>query len=374
MKNLFIGLLSGTSMDAIDAALVDFSNPKPNLIHAINHPIPENFRTRCLQITQEGQCSLDEYGCLDVEAGEIFANAAKELLQQAGIQSEQVRGLGSHGQNLRHRPDLKTPFTLQIGDPNIISERTGILTIADFRRRDLACGGKGAPLAPAFHAHVFRDPQKNRVILNIGGISNISLLPSENQKGNRVTGFDTGPGNCLLDAWIQEQLQQPFDRNGEYANSGKIQTELLELCLSDPYFSKAPPKSTGREYFNLTWFKQYLQDFMTPNHVQATLLALTRESIARAIEETAPFDSEIWVCGGGAHNRVLINQLSERLKKPVNSTEILGIAPDWVEAMLFAWLAKQTLEGKIGNCPDVTGANRAVSLGGIFGFTPRYGI
>lgn len=373
-NSLFIGLLSGTSLDAIDAALVSFEDEYPQLIKTLSYPMPAAFKEQCLAISTSGHCSIDEIGSLDAKAGELFANAVIALINQAHISPKQIRAIGSHGQNLRHRPDLSPPFTLQIGDPNIIAERTGILTIADFRRRDIAAGGQGAPLAPAFHAAAFGSPTHNRVILNIGGMSNITLLPAD--KALPIRGFDTGPGNCLMDSWAKCHLNTPYDMEGRFAASGSIHTDLLQLCLKDPYFSKIPPKSTGREYFNLEWLKAKIAQFninidhLLPEDIQATLLALTAHSVTNAIREYGYPESEVFVCGGGAHNRFLMESLSVLLKGPVHSTDILGVPPDWVEAMLFAWLAKQTLEGKAGNCPAVTGASKAIALGGLFGYVP----
>jgi anhydro-N-acetylmuramic acid kinase len=376
---LFIGVLSGTSMDAIDVALVSFDNHLPHVISKLNYPIPIDFKNRCLSVIQTGQCSIDEYGTLDSIAGELFSEAILALLKHANVSAKNIMVIGSHGQTLRHRLDLKPPFSLQIGDPNIIAERTGIPTIADFRRRDIAAGGQGAPLAPALHLHIFGNAKEDRVIVNIGGISNITILPASSKTLRReqkpIIGFDTGPGNCLMDAWIQQHLSIDFDRDGRYAVSGQVHKNLLLHCLSDSYFSEKPPKSTGREYFNLPWLAKNIEALNTtripPQNVQATLLVLTARSIANAIENYAPEHSTVFVCGGGAHNNLLMETLAYELQRPVNSTDILGIPPDWVEAILFAWLAKQTLAGKAGNCPSVTGAKNTSILGGIFGYRPK---
>lgn len=375
MRNLFIGLLSGTSMDAFDVALVSFNKHLPVLHHTYNHPIPKIFRKQCLHIAQSGQCSIDEYGMLDVAAGELFAEATLHLLSQTNLSPTHIRAIGSHGQTLRHKPNSTPPFSLQIGDPNIIAERTGILTIADFRRRDIAAKGQGAPLAPAFHASVFQTPDENRMIINIGGISNITLLPKN--VAEPIIGFDTGPGNSLMDAWIQKEKGVLFDVQGDFAASGTINKALLAECLQDPYFQLTGPKSTGREYFNLDWLSTKILALQAQNtqtrafstkDIQATLLALTVQSITLAILNSSIPDATIFVCGGGAHNRVLMASLSQALDRPVHNTESIGLPPDWIEAILFAWLAKQTLEGRPGNCPTVTGAKHAIPLGGIFGY------
>ncbi len=374
MSDLFIGLLSGTSMDAIDVALVSFAKSTPQLIETYSHPIPKDFRRQCLAITQSGQCSIDQYGTLDAEAGELFAEAAQHLLNQAKISPDQICAIGSHGQTLRHRPDSIPPFSLQIGDPNIIAERTGILTVADFRRRDIAAKGQGAPLAPGFHASVFQNTNENRIILNIGGIANLTLLPKD--QSEPIIGFDTGPGNGLMDAWIQKEKGVLFDVHGDFASSGQIHKHLLEHCLKDPYFNAPYPKSTGREYFNLEWLNQQISSIkplitkaqpLASKDIQATLLALTVQSITQAILDSSIPDATLFVCGGGAQNRVLMQALTLALNRPVRSTAAIGLPPDWIEAMLFAWLAKQTLEGRPGNCPTVTGATHAIPLGGIFG-------
>lgn len=374
MTNLFIGVLSGTSMDAVDVALVSFEKTIPHLIYTYSHPIPKAFRKKCLDITQSGACSIDEYGMLDTSAGELFAQAVLQLLDQTKIDPSSLQAIGSHGQTLRHKPNSNPPFSLQIGDPNIIAERTGILTIADFRRRDIAARGQGAPLAPAFHASVFQTVHENRIVINIGGISNITLLPKDQTQP--ILGFDTGPGNGLMDAWIQQDKGVLFDVHGDFASTGQVHPGLLEACLADPYFTTIGPKSTGREYFNLQWLTQKIEMIHSPTSkiqtlaskdIQATLLALTVESIALAVLASTIPDASIFVCGGGAHNRTLISTLSKTLARPVQSTASIGLPPDWIEAILFAWLAKQTLEGRPGNCPTVTGANRAIPLGGIFG-------
>ena len=374
--NLFIGAISGTSMDALDIALVDFANDHPNLVATLSYPIPAVFRERCLTISQSGQCSIDDIGMLDVAAGSLFADAILVLLKEQNLSSNAIRAIGSHGQNLRHRPDLSPPFTLQIGDPNTIAERTGIPTIADFRRRDIAAGGQGAPLAPAFHKEVLGSVEEDRVIINIGGISNITFLSRDPKKS--VTGYDTGPGNCLMDAWVQKHLNIPFDKDAEFARQGTPNNALLDALLKDRYFDLEPPKSTGREYFNLDWLQQKMQlvhielgSAITAADIQATLLKLTSRVIKDGIRKFKAEAASVFVCGGGAHNALLIDTLSQDLKSKVQSTEILGVHPDWVEAMLFAWLAKQTLEGKAGNFPTVTGARNAVILGGIFGFRPE---
>jgi anhydro-N-acetylmuramic acid kinase len=290
------------------------------------------------------------------------------VLRKSGLAKKDIRAIGSHGQTLRHRPRAAHPFTLQIGNPSVIAERTGITTVADFRARDMAAGGQGAPMVPAFHHQMFHSAQRNRVIVNIGGIANVTCLPAV--AAQPVSGFDTGPGNTLLDQWVHRHHAQARDDAGQWAASGRASRELLELLLSDPYFAAAPPKSTGREHFNMEWLQGHLKKLAVPlaaADVQATLVQLTAHSIARAIRGVLPQTQEAFVCGGGSHNRELMAALAGSLSGiAVATTEALGLSPDWVEAAAFAWLAHQTLEGQPGNVPTVTGAKHAVILGGIY--------
>lgn len=379
---LFIGLLSGTSMDAIDAAIIDFhTTPTPSILKTLKYSIPNEFRLRCLEIAQSNQGSIDDYGYLDAKAGELFASAVLELLNSAGLKAEDILAIGSHGQTIRHRPNATPPFTLQIGDPNIIAERTNITTIADFRRRDIAAGGQGAPLAPLFHAAIFQHATEDRIIINIGGITNVTVLEKNNPEPK--LGFDSGPGNCLMDAWCKKNWDIPYDNNGKMAAKGQVNPSLLTICLSDPYFELSPPKSTGREYFNLNWLEEKIKSInmtISPQDILRTLLILTVKTIEHAIQHFSlqntslhfPNDlPSIYISGGGAYNALLMTELQNNLKNPVHSIEHLGCSPDWLETILFAWLAKQTLEGKSGNSPCVTGAKRAIPLGGIFGITQR---
>ena len=350
-------------MDAVDAVLVEFTNTGLHLIATHTEPMPDTTKRQLEQFINQTIHHIHQLGELDVAIGELFATAVQRLLADQN-NATVVTAIGSHGQTVFHAPQHTPPFTLQIGDPHIIAERTGITTIADFRRRDMAAGGQGAPLVPAFHNALFRTPDRNRVILNIGGIANITVLPADPQQP--VIGFDTGPGNTLLDGWIFRHQQQPMDRDGRWAASGKVNQPLLNQLLLEPFFTTPPPKSSGRELFNLHWLAQArLED--SPENIQATLAQLTIETIARAIEQHAGGADELFVCGGGAYNPVLMQGLAERLPTiPVQSTEVLGLAPGWVEGVAFAWLAKQTLEGKPGNLPDATGATRPVVLGAIY--------
>lgn len=364
---LYLGLISGTSADGIDVALAGF-DPQPRLHAALTHPYPDALRQRILALAQgDGHIALDELGALDVEIAQNFADAANALLMRAGVPASAVTALGSHGQTVRHRPHSATPYTLQLGDANVIAELTGIVTVADFRRRDLAAGGQGAPLAPAFHAAMLGRGEATRVVLNLGGIGNITIIPAHAQAP--VRGFDTGPANCLLDAWAQRELGKPCDAGGAFAASGHVNRALLAQLLSDAYFAAAPPKSTGREVFHLDWLQRHLSTFtVAPADVQATLVALSAHSIADAVRAHAPDARDVLVCGGGVHNPVLMAALGAALAPtPVASIANLGIDPDFVEAMLFAWLARERLAGRAAeNVHTVTGARGPRVLGGIY--------
>lgn len=366
MNTLYLGLMSGTSADGIDAAVVDFSQTQPRLIATHYDPYSPTLRKKILDLCESGENEIERLAELDVLLGKQFAHAANTLLKNQAISFKDIKAIGSHGQTIRHYPHRQ--FTLQIGDPNIIAAETGITTIADFRRKDLAYGGQGAPLVPAFHQTIFLSEKINRVIVNIGGIANITLLACNVREA--IIGFDTGPGNTLLDAWIQFHLKQPHDKDGAWATQGTVQPDLLERLLADHYFQLAPPKSTGREYFNLLWLQKQLDELgvkISPADVQATLAELTARTILMSIRKYR-FDCEILVCGGGVHNHFLMQRL-QQLAEPqftVTSTDKYGVDPDWVEAMAFAWLARQTMQKKTGNLPSVTGAKQAVVLGGVY--------
>ena len=368
MAELYIGLMSGTSGDGIDAVLVDFSQAAPKLLATYYSSYTPELREKIFSLCESGADEVRRLGELDIILAKEFAKAANDLLTQQAISADQIKAIGSHGQTIRHSPLHPHRFTMQIGDPNTITAETGITTVADFRRKDIALGGQGAPLVPAFHHAIFASQQKNRAIVNIGGIANITLLP-QNQNAT-VIGFDTGPGNTLMDSWIETHHQQHYDTQGNWAQQGNLHINLLNQLLRDQYFDLQPPKSTGREYFNLIWLQKHLnqasQD-ISPVDVQRTLAELTTLNIVNAIKKHFQ-QGEILVCGGGAHNHFLMSRLQE-LAKPqftLDSTERLGIHPDWVEAMAFAWLAKQTLNYAPGNLPSVTGARKASVLGGIY--------
>ena len=365
MRHYYIGLNSGTSMDGIDAALVSFGDASVEIHSTHAHPYPSELRNRLIAaIRKPKQCTIDEFGQLDRWTGECFRNAALALLTDAKVDAGKVAAIGSHGQTLRHQPDAEHPFTIQIGDPAVIAKGTGITTIADFRRADLALDGQGAPLAPLFHEWLYRRAGSNQVVLNIGGIANVTILPADDQA---LSGFDTGPGNTLLDAWIIKHREQRFDRNGDWAAEGSVDDNLLTRLLADPYFQTTPPKSTGFEYFNLDWLEAAGVARIAPVDVQTTLCALTAQSVSAAIQTYAPDTSNMLVCGGGVHNAELMRQLDAALTSiQVDSTAVAGLDPDWVEAAAFAWLAMRNQSGSTGNLPSVTGAQRATVLGATF--------
>ncbi len=360
--SLYLGLISGTSADGIDAALVRFE-PRLEVIAARTTPYSAALRQSILTLaTTNAAIALDDFGALDVAIGAAFADAALAVLGDAGVDSSAVAAIGSHGQTIRHRPTGAFPFTLQIGDASVIAEKTRIATVADFRRADVAAGGQGAPLLPALHAALFAAPDKTRVILNLGGIANITILAPE----RAVLGFDTGPANCLLDAWALRHRGTARDEGGAWAASGGIDRALLDTWLADPYFHAAPPKSTGREHFNLDWLDARVRADVAPADVQATLLALTASSVADAIRASAPDAREVFACGGGVHNPALMSALRERLAPMrLDSTAALGLDPDYVEAAGFAWLARARISETPGNLPSVTGARGPRVLGAL---------
>ena len=358
----YIGLMTGTSMDAVDAALVDLNDAVPRLVATHGSPLPDPLRQQLLAV--HAGTGLTELLDLDARLGEVLANAATELLDRAGVAGSQVRAIGSHGQTLWHAPDAENRTTLQAGDPNRIAQRTGITVVADFRRRDMAAGGQGAPLAPAFHRAFFASATERRAVVNIGGIANITCLPAD---ATPVTGFDTGPGNVLLDTWCRQQGQGNYDADGGWAAQANADPDLLARLRDDPYFRRSPPKSTGREYFNAQWLAGAGLEGHAPATVQATLAELTAGTIADALHEALPRAERLLVCGGGARNWDLMQRLGRNLPGVVvESTADHGIAPDWVEAAGFAWLAHATLQGQAGSIPEVTGADSPVPLGGIY--------
>lgn len=367
-SELYIGLMSGTSADGIDAALVDFSEKQPIVLTTYYSPYIPVLRKKIFALCEKGDDEIERLGELDILLAKEFAQAANQLLKQYAITADAIKAIGSHGQTIRHYPNRPYHYTLQIGDPNVIAAETGITTIADFRRKDVAYGGQGAPLVPAFHQYAFSSETRDRAIVNIGGIANITLLPR--QHPGPVIGFDTGPGNTLMDAWVQRHHQQAQDVNGAWAAEGKVHAALLAHLLKDVYFQLPAPKSTGREYFNLAWLEKKVEalgETIEATDIQATLAELTATSILLAIQPHLS-EGDILICGGGIHNTYLMSRLQYLAPSAFNiaSTQLSGIDPDWVEATAFAWLAKRTLNREHGNLPSVTGATQATVLGGIY--------
>ena len=363
----YVGLMSGTSLDGVDAALVEFSSATSfTVTDTLFTPYSAKQQSDLFALFTPGNHEIDAMGQLCRSLGAFSATAVNNLVQKAGLQPEDICAIGSHGQTIRHRPELTLPFSLQIGDPNTIAHNTGITTIADFRRRDIAAGGQGAPLAPAFHHAIFHNRSENRVIINIGGIANITWVPSD--KNLLCTGFDTGPGNGLLDLWCKKHTGRSFDNQGEWAKSGTVIENLLQELLAFQYFDSPPPKSTGKEQFNEEWLNRYLEPYRTnkPEDIQATLLELTVTSLIKAISTYCNKVSNLYVCGGGALNTYLMERLTDASGIPTSSTQNLGVDPEWVEAIAFAWLARQTKHNLTGNLPSVTGAKQPVILGGVY--------
>lgn len=361
---LYLGLISGTSADGIDAALVRFE-PQCELVFGRTYPWDETLRTRLIALGQGGEAtSLDELGELDTTLARTFADAATQAITDSGTDRNQVRAIGSHGQTVRHRPESSAAFTWQMGDGNVIAERSGLTTVADFRRRDVAAGGHGAPLMPAFHAAMLRSSEEDRAVLNLGGIGNFTLLPASGE----VRGFDTGPANALMDAWCERHTGQAYDAGGAFAASGTVDAELLARLLGDPWFALPPPKSTGREQFHLRWLEAQLgTSKLSPADVQATLLELSAITVADALRATQAGTARVLGCGGGVHNAALMARIAAHLPGAVvESTAAHGLDPDYVEAMGFAWLARETLAGRPGNLPSVTGAKGPRVLGTIY--------
>lgn len=358
----YIGIMSGTSLDGIDVALVDFTDETPQLIHSLLYPFPPLLREQLSLLSQPGDNEIERMGLLEAELAIAYASAVTALLNASEQTADQIIAIGCHGQTIRHRPQAPHAFTYQIGDMHRLAALTGIRVIADFRRKDVAYGGQGAPLVPAFHQAVFAHPQSGRCILNIGGIANLTILVPHQP----IVGFDTGPGNCLLDNWIEKCQGLPYDADGAFASKGQWRPTLLAQLLSDPYFQISGPKSTGREYFQLDWLTQHLAlcdaQPLSPADIQRTLSRFSAGTMALAISRYVV--DEVFVCGGGARNQQLMQDLAELLPQcRISTTDELGVHPDWVEAMAFAWLAYAFDAGIPGNVPAVTGARKATVLG-----------
>ena len=372
MSARYLGLISGTSVDTVDAAIATFGRGgrAARVLHAGGHPIPARLRRELLDAATGEGPTLAHVARLDVEVGHLFAEAVLAALERAGLSPRDIAAVGSHGQTIRHEPEGRWPSTTQIGDPNVIAQRTGITTVADFRRRDVAAGGQGAPLAPAFHQAAMSRPGRRRAVVNLGGIANVSVLDPSDRGPGEPLGFDCGPANGLLDAWARRHLGSPLDEDGRFAAAGVVHAPLLARMLADPYFAKPAPKSTGRGYFDEAWIDCQigsLDEPPDPRDVQRTLSELCAETVARSIEDHGGGTEEVYLCGGGVHNRTLVERLAARLApRPVARTDVLGVSADYVEAAAFAWLAWCALEGIPAGRPSVTGASEPVVLGGIF--------
>jgi len=355
---LYIGLMSGTSLDGVDGVLTAFDGA----LHAAYVPFPEPLRQTLFALQSAGQNEIEREAVAANQLAHLYAECVQQLLSDAGLSSSAIKAIGVHGQTIRHRPDLG--FTQQTNNPSLLAELTGMDVIADFRSRDIAAGGQGAPLVPAFHQAVFGSASATRVVVNIGGIANLSVLRADGS----VLGYDTGPGNVLMDAWASKHLGTPYDPGGDWATSGRALPELLADLLAEPYLPAPAPKSTGRDLFNPEWLQARLARFthVAPVDVQATLAAFTARTIIDAIQRDAPDAEAVYVCGGGALNTHLMRCLQQVLGKPVSSTEALGIAPMHVEATAFAWLAARFCDGLPGNLPAVTGAKGHRVLGALY--------
>ncbi len=365
----FIGLMSGTSMDGVDAVLADLSAQRqPVVLAHAGFPMPAKLRATLLALHTPGSNELHRAAMASQALARLYAQACEQVLAQAGLPALAVRAIGAHGQTIRHRPE--SGYTLQLNAPALLAELTGIAVVADFRSRDVAAGGQGAPLVPQFHQAMFQRDQATRVVLNLGGIANITIL----RAGLPPGGFDTGPANMLLDAWCRLHTDQPYDEDGRWAASGQASQALLaHLLQSEPWFALPPPKSTGRDLFSLNWLTRRLETApaaarkaLRPQDIQATLLELTAHTVAQAIQDQAPRAHEVLVCGGGAFNNGLMSALRQRLDCPVTPTRERGLPEQWVEAMAFAWLAQAHLQARPANLPSVTGAGGPRILGCLY--------
>ncbi|MCF9034651.1 anhydro-N-acetylmuramic acid kinase [Acinetobacter nectaris] len=373
MTSIYIGVMTGTSMDGIDIVAASF---EPLQLHAtLTIPFEQDLKDELMALTLPSDNEIDRMGKADVALAKLIGHGINELIKKNKLERKKIKAIGSHGQTIRHRPE--DGFTLQIGDPNIITEITQLPVISDFRRRDMAAGGQGAPLVPAFHQALFQHEQIDRVILNLGGIANVSFLPAG--KKDNISGFDTGPANVLMDAWCRRHTGHAYDENGDWAANGSPIRALLDRLYSHDFFARKPPKSTGREDFNLDWLDDQISDWRndeleyeefedTPENIQATLAKLTVRAIQKAIYRSGMKNGEVYVCGGGAYNSHILEQLRWRLRKhswSVQTTGVIGLSPTWVESTAFAWLAMRFDQSMNGNLSAVTGAKGDRILGAI---------
>lgn len=364
MPQLYLGLMSGTSIDGVDVALVDFSGSHPRLLDCQTFPLPSSLSNELHRLTAPSENEIVLMGHADRAVAIVFAEASLQLLKDNYVHPDQITAIGSHGQTIRHVPFGEHSFSLQIGDPNTLATLTGIDVIADFRRKDIALGGQGAPLVPAFHRAMFANPKKSRIVINIGGIANITYLPKHN--ADDIIGYDTGPGNTLLDVWCKLHTGKDYDEKGQWAAQRSADPELLQLLCKHPYFLLPAPKSTGREQFNLPWLEQNLTSIdrhIDPQVVQATLVMLTTYTIAQQVLQFKDVE-QVYICGGGARNEFLVEELESELHEcDLFNTDELGVETDAVEAMAFAWLAYAHVNKIQGSVASVTGASKGAVLG-----------
>lgn len=367
-NKVYIGLMSGTSVDAVDAVIISIRDSSLEILNTLSVPIPTQLQSAVHALSMAHTHEVDAIGHIDRQLGTLFAEAALRVADLSSIPMSQVNAIGSHGQTIRHRPQgsAQSPsFTWQIGDANTIAHITGVTTVADFRRRDLAAGGQGAPLAPLFHQGLAAAAGGQGIFLNIGGLSNLTVIRS----GAIVSGFDTGPGNTLIDHWFTSHCKGSFDLDGAWALSGQAHSELVAQWLSDPYFEREPPKSTGREYFNHNWLSTQTpaMDTYPPEDIAASLVELTAVAAARAATTFSDGQTHLYVCGGGANNPAIMARLAAHCPNlTVCSTLALGIHHDWVEAAAFAWLAHERLNDRRFDLGVITGSAGAVPLGVIY--------
>lgn len=364
---LYIGTMSGTSMDGLDMVAVTFDiDDRANILATHHIPYPENLRAQLHQLVTDGDATVSKMCSLDTSLGRFYAHHISQFIADNQLQENNIHAIASHGQTVRHSADGPLPYTLQIGDPNIIAALTGLVVVADFRRRDIALEGQGAPLAPAFHNRAFRSQHYNRSIINIGGIANITCLPAD--PSAPISGFDTGPGNTLMDYLSQQVLGTAYDNNGDFARSGKVLDSVLSTILqNETYFHQAPPKSTGTDYFSPKWLQKSGLLDTDPANAMATLVELVCITISNAIKNLPVHIHESYVCGGGAQNQYLLQRLALHLgDSRIDTTDALGIHPDWVEAVAFAWMARQTLHQQPSNHPEVTNAEKFTILGAVY--------
>ena len=361
---IYIGLMTGTSADSLDCAAVTFSDNELNIIGLKNYDIPSNIKEEISENTRSKKLNETLIKDLDLRLGEFFSEKIEEFIASLSLKKEKIEAIGSHGQTIKHEPNSIPPFSLQIGNPQLISNKLGIKTIANFRDDDIAKGGQGAPLSPIFHKEVFAKENKKRVIINIGGITNISSLG-----GAKLIGFDTGPGNCLLDIWTKKNKKGNYDNEGNWAKAGTVDQDLLDIMMKDNYFSLEPPKSTGPDYFNLSWLQDCLMKLkreIDPRDTQATLVELTASSLSNSLKRLKIVNENIYICGGGVHNKFLMRRISFLLGEKCYTTDKLGLDPDYIEAICFAWLAYKRVNNIKFNMSAITGSNEKVFLGKVY--------